>query len=418
VPDKPDGSPPAASPRSQGAAAGGDDAPPGIAGETTGSHDGVVDDSIDVSMSSSAIPVRGSGRTRAAGEKLQGAVSSGVEHLGSGITALGDGLSKVASRVDKIPGLTKTKLGTGVRELGEGISDLGESLTHLPQVARSRRGRVMARSLVLGFLMILTWITVIVYFQVRGGTKPDLRPDAEAILVQLRDGHYQQLLAQASPRMQEIVKEGEFVVRMTDMRESLGRFREITSVNETTVGSGAGGRIASVELSLLYERGEARGTVSFHWDEGKWKLLGISIELIGSVKERETRPERRAERVKAPPEVTAAAERIITLVREGKPEVIWGEASKLFQGKVTRDDFVQLDDERRKTLGPPLRILDTRAHTSPSQTSASVDALVQYENENAIVSTSFGFEKDGDAWRLTSYKVVLPMPRAPLIPSH
>src|SRR5512134_544400 len=89
-----------------------------------------------------------------AAEKVEDVVSSGVGKMGVGMDRVGGAVQRLGARVDKWPGVHRTKLGTGVIELGAGISEVGASLADLPRVARTRRGRVLVRSLIVGFLVV------------------------------------------------------------------------------------------------------------------------------------------------------------------------------------------------------------------------------------------------------------------------
>lgn len=424
-----------------------------VIGPPTAEHEPVApaDDSIDVAMSDAGLPAAdgdydGPDRRKTqqpytgpdrrakrptvqrAAEKVENVVSTGVGKVGAGMDKLGAGVRRIGAHVDKWPGVHRTKLGTGVIELGAGISEVGASLTELPKVARTRRGRVLVRSLVVGFLLVFGWIAVIIYLQVRGGEAPDLRPRAEEILIQLRDGRYSQLFEQSSPRFQEISDEDTFQRTMEDMRATLGPFKEIAAVNDTVVSRGPGGLVARVDLQIDFEKGRAHATISLHNHHGVWKFLGIGVDLPDDLIAKETSPEARENRVKAPPEVRKAAEDILALSRDGKSDQVWDQAGKFFQTTVTKPDFIRLEAERRAALGRYIRIVDEtkseqqdkpppgapQSATSPGGKGAWLICLVQYEN--AIVSTTFVFEFVDDAWKLWSYVVVLPMPRAPRMP--
>jgi hypothetical protein len=427
------------------------------AGEPPGETSG----SIDISMSDSRLvkipepgskPPRKQRTSQMAVEKVEDVVSDGVGKVGVGVGVVGAGLTRFGERVDRLPGMHRTKLGTGVAELGAGLSEVGANLTELPKVARTKRGRVLIRSLVVGFALVFAWIAVIVFLQLRGGEKPDLRKDAETVMVMLRDGQFSKLFAESSPRFQEITDYDSFERTMQDMNRTLGTFREIAAVNDTVVSRGPGGLVARVDLSLDFERGRAHATISMHKDGGVWKFLGIGVDLPDDLIAKETSRAARDERVKAPPEVRVAAERVLELSRDGTAGEIWDTAAPLFQKTVSRADFERIEAERHAALGRYQRILDetksmsqptdagsgsdagsagaagsgssagsaaaekpsTTGGTSPGGSYAWLTALVQYDN--AVVSSSFGFSWIEDTWKLSSYVVVLPMPRAPRSP--
>jgi hypothetical protein len=400
--------------------------PPEPASDRSGSIDVSMSDSRLVKVPAPAptpVPDEKSTRIRKtsqmAVEKVEDVVSSGVGKFGGAMGKVGGVIERFGERVDKLPGVHRTKLGHGVAELGAGLSEVGANLTELPKVARTKRGRVLVRSLIVGFLLVFAWISVIIYFQLRGGEKPDLRPRAEEIMIELRDGQFSRLFAESSPRFQEITDYDVFERTMNDMRRTLGTFREIAAVNDTFVSRGPGGLVARVDLSLDFEKGRAHATISLHRDGGKWKFLGIGVDLPEDLVAKETSAEARDERVKAPPEVRQAAEHVLELSRDAKAGEIWDASAPLFQKTVTRADFERIEAERRAALGRYNRILDetkssTQGATSPGGSSAWITALVQYEN--AVVSSSFAFSWVDDMWKLSSYVVVLPMPRAPRSP--
>ena len=61
---------------------------------------------------------------------------------------------------------------------------------------------------------------------------------------------------------------------MNDLYATNGKFREISAINETLVTKGPTGRVGRVGLTAIFEHGISRGSISFHWHEGRWKLLG------------------------------------------------------------------------------------------------------------------------------------------------
>lgn len=355
-----------------------------------------------------------SGPVRAATEKLGERLGAGVGKVGGGVTSLGGGLAKLGERVERLP--AGRGLGAGVRDLGAGVSDLGASLTELPVIAKTRRGRVLVRGLVVGLALVAIWIGVIVYFQLRSSNKPDLRPVAERILVQVRDGQFEQLYDASSPRFRELMIEERFLDLMEDLTRTLGRFVEIAAINDTLVTNGPGGRIARIDMLLQFEKGKAKSTLSLQWSEGQWKMLGISVDLPEELIAVETSQAARKARVSDPTEVAAinaAARAVVQHLHDQRSDVVWAEASKTFQATIGQADFARVEAERREVVGPITRYLDTTfAQTNPSKSGATVVALVEYER--AVATTRFGFERlAGDSgWRLTSYKVILPMPLA------
>ena len=137
------------------------------------------------------------------------------------------------------------RVATVADRVGGKVGDvIGESLTHLPGVPRTRRGRVLARGVLVGFCLVFAWISVIVGLQLRGRRPPDFRPDAERVFVELRDGQFAKVYDEASARFQEVVLEDTFVAQMTDLNQSLGKFHEVDSVISTEINRGPSGRTA------------------------------------------------------------------------------------------------------------------------------------------------------------------------------
>jgi len=367
--------------------------------------------SIDVSMSSTAIPAGASGsvdvhisdpelrkvdaaqvkrkRARTIPAAVVGAVSARVVHAAD---AIGD---KVVQASDSLTG------------------KVGESLAHLPVVPRTRRGRVMARSVVLSFLLVFSWISVIVGLQLRHPRPPDFRPHAERLLIALRDGHAPQVYREASIRFQEVVLEDTFVEQMDDMNHTLGPFQEISAVLDTQINRGPGGRTGLVQVRIEYATGPTKGSLTFRWEGGTWKMLGIFIDVPKEIAATAGTEAKRKERVKGnADELRAVAQGILEHSAKGEVDAIWNDAALGFQQSIALANFRQTEADRRKVLGPFRRILDvTAARQNPSRTGASLQLLIEFEK--ATITGSFEFTRIDDAWKLTFFKLVLPLPRVP-----
>lgn len=362
-------------------------------------------------------------------------LGQGVSKLGEGIDTIGRGVSKIGERAARVP-----VLGESVRNLGEGLSEVGASLHELPAVTKSRRGRILVRSMVVAFLLVFAWISAIVMLQLRDSKKPDFRPLSRRILLSIRDGNAAAVWADASPRFQEVVREQRFIDDMADMKNTLGAFREIAAVNETIVSTGPGGRIGRVALTLQFERGTARANVSFHRDGGRWKLLGLAVDTPPELpitqesrKERSELPtevyeqakqilqaadlaerseprESRAERGRPatrPPEADPAAERDL------RSEALWDTASEVFHSSITKADFVRLQRERTEALGNYKGIIEYKSGSKKlGDLSATFTGLVEYQRAGVVsVAVSFARDDERAPWLLRSLKIVLPMPR-------
>jgi hypothetical protein len=355
-------------------------------------------------------------RLTAAGAAAAEAIGGGVSKLGTGIGTLGEGLTRLGEKSHRVP-----LVGAGVSALGEGITTVGESLTALPRVARTRSGRLLVRSTIVGFLLVFAWITVIVALQVRGIDAPDFRPTAETILSELSKGtpEIERVYESASPRFHEMVRKDRFVDNMTDMNATIGRFVEITAVNESLATTGPTGRIGRVSLTLAYEKGKTRASVSLHWDQGRWKLLGIGVDVPSSLKITKAQREERVQACKDPMDpkkcdLFVAANKILEQFRDNHADQVYDAATKVFQKQEEKSRFVMLQAEHAATLGEYRRIIAvTEAKLYASGSTATFDVLTEYTRSQGVAAT-FGFYRRTrqDPWKLASLKVVLPMPRA------
>jgi hypothetical protein len=350
---------------------------------------------------------------------MTAAASVGIEKLGGAVETLGEGVSKLGDLTNKVP-----LVGVGVGALGEGITKAGESIQALPRVAATKRGRLLVRSVIVGFLVVFAWIAVIVGWQLRTTDTPDFRPGAERILVQLSKGPdaIGDVYEHSSPRFQEIERKERFLDDMTDLTATVGKFREITAINSTLVTSGPTGRVGRIGLTAAYDKGVCKGSISFHYDHGEWKLLGISIELPPDLKITQAQREQRVAACKDPDDrktcdVRDAAERILEQLRDGKAGEVWDAATDVFKKQESRATFVQIQQEHSDDLGAYKRILSVTEAKVIDITSATFDVLAEFEKSSAVRCV-FGFTRTSKSapWQLRSLKVVVPMPRADIEP--
>ncbi len=357
------------------------------------------------------------GRSRRLTSAARDAVDAGVEKLGVGVGRIGEGVSKLGEKSRKVP-----IVGSSVSKLGEGISQMGESLHHLPRAAKTRKGRLLVRSLFVGFVLVASWITVIVALQLHGNETPDFRPVAEQLLLDLSKDQagVEVVYDKASPRFQEMVRKERFVDDMNDLSATVGKFREITAVNDSLVTSGPTGRIGRVSLTVAYEKATCKASVSLHEDKGVWKLLGIGVELPRELKITEAQREERVQACKDPMAKTCdlyvAANGILEQLRDGHADQVWDAASQVFQKQEERGRFIRLQEEHRALLGPYVRVLkvtEARLIGGPNGTNAIFDIITEY-NRFSGVAVTFGFYRVSRStpWKLRSFKTVMPMPRA------
>lgn len=356
------------------------------------------------------------GESDSRGKRITGAakevIGEGVSKLGTGIGAIGEGVSRLGE-MSHIP-----VVGSGVARIGEGITQVGESLHQLPQVARTRRGRLLIRSMVVGFVLVAAWIIVIVALQLHGNDTPDFRPNAEHILVELSKGAIDEVYEQASPRFQEMVRKDRFIDDMTDLSQTVGKFREITAVNDSLATTGPTGRTGRVSLTVAYDKATCKVSVSLHQDQGRWKLLGIGVELPPELKISQAQREERVKACKDPMDIKhcdvhQAADAILQKLRDGRADQVWDDATAVFQKQEPRAVFVQLQAEHLAALGGYRRIIAVTEAKVIGGSSATFDTLAEFERASGV-RTVFGFFRrtKQDPWKLRSFKISLPMPRA------
>jgi len=372
---------------------------------------------VAVAPDADSAPTAGASRKLSAVAKE--VVGGGVSVLGGMTKQLGGGVSKMGELTSKVP-----LVGSGVSAVGETISHLGESLTELPRVARTRRGRLLVRSMFVAFALVTSWIVVIVALQLRGDETPDLRPQADALLLELDAGPdaIRRVYESASPQFQEITQEDTFVENMTDLHLTVGAYKEIAAVNDTLVTTGPAGRIARVSLIVAYEKGKCRVSVSLHWHERRWKLLGIGVLLPAEIEITQAQREARLKACDDPMDavrcdLNVAANTILEQLRDGRAADVWDNASELLQKQQEKARFVALQEQNRETLGDYRRILAVPEAKIYGGSSASFDAVLEFTKSQGVRAV-FGFYRAtrSDPWRLKSFKLVQPMPRGERAP--
>jgi hypothetical protein len=365
-------------------------------------------------------PIGGRSKRNTITQAMQGVVSTGVEKLGAGIETIGEGVAKVGDVTKKVP-----LVGASVGKIGEGLTKAGESIQELPRVAQTRRGRLLVRSVVVGFLLVFSWIAVIVFVQLRSHNTPDFRPAAEKILVEVSKGRaeIEDVYEKASPRFQEVVRKESFIDTMLDLNATNGKFLEISAINETLVTTGPTGRVGRVNLTANYERGITKGSISFHWDKGKWKLLGVGIEVPQAIKISQAEREKRVaacidakgndvsdQRAKC--DVRDSAESILEMIRDGKAGEVWDQASDIFKQQETRENFIKIYDEHRIALGSYKRLLTVTEAKSIGGLTAFFDVVAEFEKSSGVrIVFNFSRPSKTARWQLRSLKLVVPMPR-------
>lgn len=295
-----------------------------------------------------------------------------------------------------------------------------ESLSNIPVVKEvvptTRRGRVLARSVIVGLALVATWIGVIVYFQLRGELDPDLRPRVEKIMNLIRDDRADEVWEnEASSRFQELIGKDTFVDSMVDLTNTLGEFKEVASVISTDSYRGPSGSTVKVELWLDFTKGRARSRMSFLYEKDQWRLIGFDVDLPPELVAEATSQEARAKRSEAPPELNDLALKILEQIRDGHADQVWSESdTNSLQKSMPQREWVALWDSYQKQIGPFFRILSIKhALKTPKGDGAGLDALLEFKKATGSVTITahFSFVREPDGvWRLTALKPVLPLP--------
>ena len=314
----------------------------------------------------------------------------------------------------------QTMSGRVVGKVAEKLEQTADAL-HLP-VPKTRKSRVLVRSVIVGFLVVAAWIVGLVWWQLRGTSKPDLRPIAQHILEQLRAGDYDKVYQAASPRYQEIVLEGSFAKQVADINASLGAFKEITSASVGDVVRGPSGTSTTVNLVMTFDKAaKVRGWISFHREEGEWRMLGIDVDLPTDLAKVEGAEDKRIARSKGDPVVVVDALVVLLRLQKGDVKDVWSGADAVFQGAVSMSDLADLETQRQKEIGKFARIVHVTSNKkTPSELGDSLDMLLEYESadkgaEKTILSAHFEFSRTDPRgpWRLSTYKPIMPLPRVP-----
>lgn len=382
--------------------------------ESSGSIEINTDSSTGIPVATTALETGPVGRSKRLTDAAKNTAGVIVSAVGKGVDKVGEGVSALGEASKGVP-----IVGAGVSALGETIQNVGESIENLPKVARTRRGRLLFRSLIVGFVLVGAWIAVIVALQVKGSETPDFRPTAEKILVELSSGTegIERVYDNASPRFQEMVRKEKFADEMADLSATVGKFKEITAVNDSLMTRGPTGRVGRVLLTVAYEKAKCKVSVSVHEDKGEWKMLGVGVELPPELTITQAQREERVQACKDPMakscELNAAATAILEQLRDGKYEQVWDEATQVFQKQEEKMRFVALQKERAQILGNFIRILAVTEARVIGGTNATFDVISEFTRSNGV-RTIFTFYRGSKTrpWKLRSLKIVLPMPRA------
>jgi hypothetical protein len=291
----------------------------------------------------------------------------------------------------------------------------GEAARPMLAPARRRKRRWMViQSVLVTFVLISAWVGVMVGYQLMSTPAYSFRAETQQVLERIRDGKAEQVYRESSPLLQEIMIADRFLELASDIRGALGGFRQILAIKQVESLSGPGGKTGRAQATLEFDRGKTSSHFSYHWSNGEWRLLGFNVDIPEHLNKEivTSRSETRLVRVEAPAEVHALVRQTLQRVSDDQDGAVYDEASPTFKQSISRATFLELQDQRRSSLGKYVRILDTvESRRNLSRSTAQVTVLAQYEKAKTTVTIHF--IKIDDIWKLAHYKVVMPQPRIP-----
>jgi len=297
-------------------------------------------------------------------------------------------------------------------------------------LARTRRTRIVLQGVIIAFVLVFAWIGVLIGLQMISSKAYRFRKEVTQTMEMIRDGRAKQeaLYEEASPRFQDTIAKPRFLALCNRINQTLGEFKKVASTYDPVNTTGPDGKTGNVTVTLefvkLDEKVKATGSFSFHFWAGKWRLLGLYVEIPKEIDDEGWGPEV----TKARGEASAAVlERITTILKRasaGEGAALYDEASTDFKQSVTKKRFLEILAKQKENLGDFVRVLYiTHTWQSTEQNHANVVAVLEYDRARnpekpKIVKTEgrLEFITENGVWRLAKYKVVMPEPEVPRRP--
>lgn len=283
----------------------------------------------------------------------------------------------------------------------------------LSLVERRRRRRMLMQSMLITFFLTFGWIAAMVVIQLLRTTAYNFNAETQLVLQRIRDNRAELVYEEASPVLQETMVLDRFQELASDIRTTFGEYREILAIKRVEKISGPGGVTARAKATLLFERARTTASFSYHYYRGAWRLMHLSIDIPDELAaDVVSRDETKSARKEAPAEVYARTEEVLLAMRDGRAEQVYEDASEIFKASIDRDTFLRNHEDNTRQLGDYIRILDImRTKRNQSRSMATLTMLVEYEKAKSTVVIDF--RKSGDDWRLSYYKVEIPLARVP-----
>lgn len=288
-----------------------------------------------------------------------------------------------------------------------------------------RRKKIIFQSVIVAFVLTFTWIGVLVALQMLKDSTYRFQDETTAVLEQIRDGNKSstELYYDSSPRFRDTMVRTRFLELTSRVNQTLGEFKEVLATYDPAVTEGPQGKTGHVTVSLLFENGKTRGSFSFHFYDGKWRLLGLSIDIPEDLDDESFKPlyEFNKARNEASGEIIDIMNTTLELVRAGDGAKIYDGSGERFKGAITRERFLERLTLQKELLGEFTRILHiTHSWESGTKNRASVTCVLEFE-KGKIKSKAeawFEFERtmaDGP-WELFKFIIKMPEPVVPRRP--
>ena len=331
-------------------------------------------------------------RSKRIADAAKDALGAGVSKLGSGIGSARRGCLQARRPVAQGAG---RRLGVAQDRRGHHATS-ASSCTCCPQVARTRRGRLLIRSMIVGFVLVAAWIVVIVALQLHGNDTPDFRPDAERILVELSKGGDRRGLRAGVAAVPGDGAQGAVHRRhdRPDPRRSASSARSPRSTTRWSPPVRPAGSAASRSPSRTTRRpARSRSACTTIRAAGSCSASASSCRRSS----RSRRPSARSGSRRARTRWTSSTAmstrpptRSSSSSSDGHADQVWDDASQVFQKQEQKAKFVQLQHEHLAALGNYRRIIAVSEAKVIGGTSATFDTLAEFDKASGV-RTVFGF---------------------------
>ena len=284
----------------------------------------------------------------------------------------------------------------------------------LTPIQRRRRRRMLLQSMLITFVLTFGWIGALIAIQMASSTAYNFNHETRAILEHIRDNQAANVYDEASPVLHETMVLDRFEELAGDIRSTFGEYRDILAIKRVEKISGPGGETARVKATIQFDRARTTGWFSYHYFQGAWRLMQISIDIPDELAvEAISKEETKAARYEAPAEIYGLAETVLSQLRDDQLDTVYDQSADLFKKSIDRETFVENQAAIDRQLGKFVRIIDTtRTKRNKSRSMATLTLFVEYELAKTTVVVDFR-KSDGDQWALSYYKVEVPLPRIP-----